>query len=80
MYLPDFPEINLQFASTDTCHGVVDDSLHRVFPDLRAKGILSLRDTLITRGTTTLVGRNGTAEKRHQETVRLIQIGAKPRC
>ena len=80
VYLPDFPEINQQFARSDTRHGVVDDGIHRVFPDLRAKGILSLRDTLITKGTTTLVGHSGPAEKRHQETVRLIQMGASRRA
>jgi hypothetical protein len=79
VYLPDFPDIAKKFARIDTRHGVVDESIHRVFPDLRDKGIRSLRDTLISRGRTTVQGPRGLAENRHQETVRVVQIGANRR-
>jgi hypothetical protein len=79
VYLPDFPEIAREFGRADIRHGVVDESIHRVFPDLRGRGVRSLRDTLINRGKTTVLGERGLAENRHQETVRLVQIGANRR-
>lgn len=79
VYLPDFPNINQQFAEREARSGVVHEGILREFADLRRDGIRSLREFLVGRGEITTVNPGGHGEQRQQEAIRYVQIAASGR-